>query len=45
MDILVTWNYRHLAKAKTATLIALVNSAEGYARPLRLLTPLEVLAP
>jgi predicted nucleic acid-binding protein len=45
MDILVTWNYRHLAKVKTATLIALVNSAEGYARPLRLLTPLEVLAP
>lgn len=45
MDILVTWNYRHLARAKTATLVASLNTAEGYARPLRLLTPLELLEP
>jgi predicted nucleic acid-binding protein len=45
MDVLVTWNFRHLAKARTADLVAGVNFLEGYTRPLKLLTPLEVLAP
>jgi hypothetical protein len=45
MDILVTWNFRHLAKAKTASMVAGVNMLEGYSKQLRLLTPLEVLEP
>ena len=45
MDVLVTWNFRHLAKAKTAVSISGVNRLEGYSKPLSLLTPLEVLEP
>ena len=45
MDSLVTWNFRHLARAKTAGLIGSINLVEGYMRPLRLQTPLELLQP
>jgi predicted nucleic acid-binding protein len=45
IDVLVTWNFRHLAKAKNVPLIQAVNLVEGYNRPLRLVTPLEVLEP
>jgi predicted nucleic acid-binding protein len=45
LDVLVTWNYRHLARARTASLVASVNMVEGYPRPLQILTPLEVLKP
>lgn len=45
MDALVTWNFRHIAKVRTAALVAGVNRIEGYAKPLLLLTPLEVLEP
>lgn len=45
LDVLVTWNFRHLARARTEALIGSVNVVEGYSKPLRLLTPLEVLRP
>ncbi|MEK7795415.1 MAG: type II toxin-antitoxin system VapC family toxin [Candidatus Hydrogenedentota bacterium] len=45
MDVLVTWNFRHLAKAKTSAMVAGINRMEGYSKPLQLLTPLEVLEP
>lgn len=43
LDVPVTWNYRHLARARTTSLVASANMAEGYPRPLQILTPLEVL--
>lgn len=45
LDVLVTWNFRHLARVRTMDLVATVNANEGYTHPLKLLTPLEVLAP
>jgi predicted nucleic acid-binding protein len=45
LDVLVTWNYRHLARARTASLVRSINLAQGYPKLLLLLTPLEVLQP
>jgi predicted nucleic acid-binding protein len=45
MDVLATWNFRHLAKARAVQLIGGINQQEGYAKPLRILTPLELLEP
>jgi predicted nucleic acid-binding protein len=44
-DILVTWNYRHLAGVDREARIARVNVSEGFTKPLRLVTPMEVAYP
>lgn len=45
MDVPVTWNYRHLARARTSDAVAGLNLLQGYTHPLKLPTPLEVAAP
>jgi len=42
MDILLSWNFKHLANVRREALIVAVNQAVGYRHPLRLLSPLEV---
>jgi predicted nucleic acid-binding protein len=42
MDILLSWNFKHLANVRREGLIATVNQQAGYRYPLRLLSPLEV---
>lgn len=42
MDILLSWNFKHLANIRRETGIAEINMQEGYLHPLRLLSPLEV---
>ena len=42
MDILLSWNFKHLANVRREALIVAVNQAVGYRYPLRLLSPLEV---
>lgn len=42
MDILLSWNFKHLANVRREALIAAVNQQTGYRYPLRLLSPLEV---
>ena len=45
IDLLVTWNYRHLANISQETKIVGVNISMGYFKPIRLVTPLEVSIP
>jgi len=45
MDMLATWNYRHLAGVDREARIALANVSSGFTKPLRLITPLEVAYP
>jgi hypothetical protein len=42
MDILLSWNFKHLANVRREKLIAEVNQTAGYPALLRLLSPLEV---
>jgi hypothetical protein len=42
LDILLSWNFKHLANVRREALIAVINQEEGYTHPLRLLSPLEV---
>ena len=42
MDILLSWNFKHLANVRREGLIAEINRAAGYPELLRLLSPLEV---
>ena len=42
MDILLSWNFKHLANVRRERLIAEINRAAGYPELLRLLSPLEV---
>ena len=42
MDILLSWNFKHLANINKEAKILAVNNEEGYHYPLRLLSPLEV---
>lgn len=42
MDILLSWNFKHLANIRREGLIAAINQQEGHLHPLRLLSPLEV---
>jgi predicted nucleic acid-binding protein len=42
MDILLSWNFKHLANVRRESLIVAANQAAGYRYPLRLLSPLEV---
>ena len=43
IDILLSWNFRHLANLNRRDRVAAVNLAEGYSHPLNLMTPLEVI--
>ncbi len=43
LDILLSWNFKHLANVNKEIKIQLVNNEEGYRYPLRLVSPLEVL--
>lgn len=45
MDVLVTWDFRHLANATTGQRVSRMNKSEGYFKPLLILTPLEILQP
>lgn len=43
MDVLISWNFRHLANIEKERRILVVNQMNGYYYPLRLATPLEVM--
>jgi len=43
MDILLSWNFRHLANVRREAKVEAVKGALGYRHPLRLVSPLEVL--
>jgi predicted nucleic acid-binding protein len=43
MDILLSWNYRHLANVNKKRKINIVNSNENYTKFLEITTPYEVL--
>lgn len=43
MDVLVSWNFEHLANVNKERKILAVNHANGYFYPLRITTPLEVM--
>lgn len=42
-DILLSWNFRHLANIKKQMAINAVNESEGYLKKLSLLNPMEVM--
>ena len=42
MDVLLSWNFRHLANIRREARILAVNRQEGYRHPLRIVSPLEV---
>ncbi len=43
MDILLSWNFRHLANVNKEANVFAINSLEGYTKPLRMVTPMEVI--
>ncbi len=43
LDILLSWNYKHLANLQKKQKIAIVNLEEGYHKPLEIITPYEVI--
>jgi predicted nucleic acid-binding protein len=43
IDVLLSWNYTHLANVNKERRILAVNQANGYLYPLRIVTPLEVM--
>jgi len=43
MDILLSWNYKHLANVFKKKKIMIANLEEGYDKPLDLITPMEVI--
>lgn len=43
LDILVSWNYEHLANIKKEEKINSINIKSGYTKLLRMITPLEVI--
>jgi hypothetical protein len=42
LDVLVTWNYRHLANVRKAELFYGANLEKGYIKQIGLVTPMEV---
>lgn len=42
MDVLLSWNFKHLANLRREARFAAVNQAEGYWRSPRIVSPLEV---
>ncbi len=43
IDILLSWNFKHLANIKKQIMINALNETEGYQKKLYLLNPLEVI--
>jgi len=43
LEIVVSWNHRHLANERKWSLFNAVNRLAGYEQPLMILTPFEVL--
>ena len=43
LEVVVTWNHRHLAHERKWTLFNAVNRLAGYEQPLIILTPFEVM--
>ena len=43
MDILLSWNYKHIANINKELLVQAVNFRAGYAKLIRMLTPWEVI--
>ena len=43
MDILLSWNFRHLANVNKEAKIYAINSLESYSKCLRMVTPMEVI--
>jgi hypothetical protein len=43
MDILLSWNFKHLANINKEKKILIVNKINGYNYPFRMANPLEVL--
>ena len=43
LDVLLTWNQRHLANLRKRELIFAVNLKIGYSKPLEIITPEEVI--
>ena len=42
-DILLSWNFRHLANIKKQMAINAINESDGYSKKLSLLNPMEVI--
>ncbi|MEI6125175.1 MAG: PIN domain protein, partial [Pseudomonadota bacterium] len=43
MDILLSWNFKHLANVSKQTKVKLINEHEGYVYPLMLTNPMKVM--
>jgi len=43
VDVLVSWNFKHLANVQRERRIVVLNESLGYVYPLRITTPLEVM--
>jgi predicted nucleic acid-binding protein len=43
IDVLLSWNYKHIANVNKELLVQAVNFRAGYARLIRMLTPFEVI--
>ena len=44
LDILLSWNFRHLANINKEIKIHAINLLEGYTKEFRMITPLEVIS-
>ncbi len=44
VDYLVSWNYKHLANVNRESRINAVNLSNGYNKPIRIITPLELMS-
>jgi predicted nucleic acid-binding protein len=44
MDVLLSWNFRHLANVSRERKVLGLNIQEGYMKALRIVTPLEVIS-
>jgi len=44
IDYLVSWNYKHLANINRESRINAVNLSQGYEKPIRIITPLELMS-
>ena len=42
MDVLLSWNFKHLANIKKEKYVLLANMENGYNYPIRIVTPMEV---
>ena len=44
IDVLLSWNYRHLTNVNKEMKIHAINILEGYIKEFRMTTPLEVIS-